>query len=349
MSVTKEAFGKAPDGTPVDAYILDNGTITARVTNYGCLLLNLLVPDRNGEKADIVLGNDTIEPYYENRGCLGAVVGPSANRVGGASITIDGVEYHMLANDHGNNLHTNKETGFYKKVWKAEPVANGVVFTRDFADGEYGLPGNLHVQVTYELTADNGLKLHYHCSSDKKTLINMTNHSYFNLSGEGSGSIEHTQLQLFASYYTPASPVTLPDGTIAPVKGTVMDFLQPKEIGRDLYADTDQIRYCGGYDHNFCIDDWAGDHTLRMAARAYDAESGRVMEMLTTTPGFQFYTGNYLNERPGKHGHVYHNHDGFALETQYYPDNCHHPDWPQSVFGGDTAYDETTVYRFCTK
>ena len=347
MAVTKSLFGKSPEGKEISLYTLSNSKgMKAAVTDLGAILVRVLVPDATGKVDDLVLGFDDGESYYGNGSFFGTVIGPCANRTGGAEYTLDGVTYQLDKNDGANNLHTHKQLGFHKRLWDAEIGENSVTFSLEDEDGHLGFPGNKKVSVTYSLSEENELPLHYHASSDKKTIINLTNHSYFNLDGHGAGSIEEHELWLRASHFTPVAAGSIPTGEIRAVAGTPMDFTQPKKIGRDIRDDYEQLLLTGGYDHNFVIDDWDG--TLRHIATVKGPKSGRVLKTYTTLPGVQFYAGNFIGVQPGKDGVTYGNRCGFALETQYFPDTIHHENFPSYVFGGENGreYDSVTVYKF---
>ena len=347
MAVTKSLFGKSPEGKEISLYTLSNSKgMKAAVTDLGAILVRVLVPDATGKVDDLVLGFDDGESYYGNGSFFGTVIGPCANRTGGAEYTLDGVTYQLDKNDGANNLHTHKQLGFHKRLWDAEIGDNSVTFSLEDEDGHLGFPGNKKVSVTYSLSEENELTLHYHASSDKKTIINLTNHSYFNLAGHGAGSIEEHELWLRASHFTPVAAGSIPTGEIRAVAGTPMDFTQPKKIGRDIRDDYEQLLLTGGYDHNFVIDDWDG--TLRHIATVKGPKSGRVLKTYTTLPGVQFYAGNFIGVQPGKDGVTYGNRCGFALETQYFPDTIHHENFPSYVFGGENGreYDSVTVYKF---
>ena len=347
MAVTKSLFGKSPEGKEISLYTLSNDKgMKAEITDLGAILVRVLVPDATGKVDDLVLGFDNGESYYGNDSFFGTVIGPCANRTGSAEYTLDGVTYQLDKNDGANNLHTHKQLGFHKRLWDAEIGENSVTFSLKDEDGHLGFPGNKKVSVTYSLSEENELTLHYHAASDKKTIINLTNHSYFNLDGHGAGSIEEHELWLGASHFTPVAAGSIPTGEIRAVAGTPMDFTQPKKIGRDIREDYEQLLLTGGYDHNFVIDDWDG--TLRHIATVKGPKSGRVLKTYTTLPGVQFYAGNFIDVQPGKDGVTYGNRCGFALETQYFPDTIHHENFPSYVFGGENGreYDSVTVYKF---
>lgn len=274
MGVIKEKFGVTKDGREVYAYTLSNANgMSAKIIDYGAILVSLMVPDQNGVAEDVVLGYDSMEGYFANGSFFGATIGPSANRIGGASFEIDGTTYEIDDNDGGNNLHSHKENGYHKQLWTASAGTDSVTFTLEGRDGEMGFPGNKKVSVTYSLSEDNALKLSYHVSADKNTIVNMTNHTYFNLAGHKAGKIEDHLLRLAASCYTPTVPGSIPTGEIAPVAGTHFDFTKKKPIGQDINADFEQLKLGQGYDHNFVID--GADGTLREFAEVEDPKSGR--------------------------------------------------------------------------
>lgn len=341
----KELFGKTKDGKEIYRYWLENSKgMKAGVMNYGAILVNLLVPDKQGQVEDVVLGYDSLEPYFQNGSFFGATVGPNANRIGGAAFEIDNVRYQLDVNDGVNNLHSHMELGYHKWVWDVQEQENAVTFSIEDKDGNMGFPGNKKIQVTYAVTEDNELKIHYMGSSDKKTILNMTNHTYFNLEGQGKGDICEHLLTLNASCYTPIVPGAIPTGEIAKVAGTPFDFTVEKRVGDEIEAVNEQLKMTGGYDHNWVID--GADGTLKKFATVKAPVSGRVMEAYTDLPGVQFYAGNSVEPHTGKGGAVYGRRSGLCLETQYYPDTANKPEFPSAVFGPDRKYDTTTVYRF---
>ena len=346
--VDRMDFGKTPDGTPVDLYVLTNGRITAKVMSYGAILTELDVPDRSGKSADVVLGFDNLEGYLGGHPYFGATVGRVANRVGGAKFRLDGKDYTLAVNNGPNSLHGGIK-GFDKVVWKAEDVSGAagpaVKFTYLSKDGEEGYPGNLSVAVTYTVTADDALRIDYRATTDKATPVNLTNHSYFNLAGPASGAILGHELMIAAEKYTPGDETMIPTGAIAPVKGTPLDFTKSTLIG----ARIDQIPGDpGGYDHNFVLD--PGANLANPAARVYEPSSGRVMEVFTTEPGVQLYTGNFLDgSLKGKGGVIYKKRQALCLETQHYPDSVHHPEFPTTILKPGATYTQTTIYKFSTK
>ncbi len=346
MAVAKTVFGKTPEGKEVELYTITNKNgMSAEVITFGAILKSLYVPDKKGKVKDVVLGYDKLWMYFKNGCFFGATVGPSANRIGGGSYVVDGKKVQLPVNDHKiNNLHSDKDKGFHKRLWKAEAGKNSVTFTLSKKDKDLG-PGNATFSVTYTLTDANELKIAYHATSDKKTLINMTNHSYFNLQGPESMSMEETVLTINASKFTETDRALIPTGKFIDVDGTPMDFRKPKKIGRDIgKIEYKPLKICGGYDHNYVIDGWNGKKKL--IAVAEEKKSGRKMEVYSDLPGVQFYAGNFIAENIGKEGYKNCRRKGFCLETQYYPDTPNHEEFPQAFFGAGKDYDTTTVYKF---
>ncbi|MCM1112943.1 MAG: galactose mutarotase [Muribaculum sp.] len=345
ITVKTSPFGKSAEGRDILLYTMSNTKgMTASVMNLGAVLVELRVPDRQGRAEDIVLGFDSGETYYTNPSFFGAVIGPSANRIGGAAFTLDGVRYQLAVNDNENNLHSDYQKGYHVRLWDAEVREDGVAFSLEDADGSMGFPGGKKLQVVYTLDEENGLTLRYHGSSDKRTILNPTNHSYFNLEGHDAGSVEGHTLLIHADSYTPVAAGAIPTGEIAPVKGTPMDFTKEKVIGEEIDADVEQLKLTGGYDHNWVVR--GADGSLRHIATVRAPHSGRVMKVYTTLPGVQFYAGNFIDEQTGKGGAVYNKRHGLCLETQYYPDSIHHDNFPSCVFGAGEDYESVTVYRF---
>lgn len=346
MGIVKEKFGKTKTGEEIFLYTMKNKNgVEARITNFGAVIVNLFVPDQDGKAEDIVLGFDKLEDYFDNPSFFGAVIGPNANRIAGSSFELDGKEYHLSVNDGPNNLHSDIENGYHKRPWTVEEEGeNSLTLALEGEDGDLGFPGSKKVTVTYALTEDNELKLHYKATADRNTLINLTNHTYFNLAGHDSGSIEGQLLKLNASHYTPVLPGAIPTGEIAPVAGTPLDFTQMKEIGKEIGADWEQLKLVQGYDHNLVLD--KADGSMREVAEARDPKSGRSMKVFTDLPGMQFYAGNCIVKQNGKGGATYVPRTGFCLETHYFPDNIHHPEFPQAVFGPDRVYETETIYQF---
>ncbi len=346
-TLEKAPFGKTPDGTAVDLYTLKNAHgVTVKVMTYGCIITEIHVPDRQGQLGDIVLGFDNLGQYLQPHPFFGAVVGRYANRIAKGRFTLDGQQYTLATNNYPNALHGGLK-GFDKVVWDAQPieVPNGVAirFTYVSRDGEEGYPGNLNVGVTYTLTDDNELRMDYEAVTDKATVINLTNHSYFNLAG--TGDILGTELRLNAGSYTPVDDTLIPTGVIAPVKGTPMDFTIAKPIGRDLGQLTNVPQ---GYDHNFVLN--RAGKGLALCAQVYEPTTGRTIEVSTTQPGVQFYSGNFLDGTlTGKGGMVYKQHDGFCLETQHFPDSPNQPTFPSTVLRPGQTYKHSTVFKFGAK
>jgi aldose 1-epimerase len=348
--VNEATFGVAPDGQQVSVYTLTNANgVEARVTNYGGIVLSLRVPDRDGELDDVVLGFDSLDNYVAGHPYFGAIIGRYGNRIAGGRFTLDGETYELAQNNGPNSLHGG-EQGFDKVVWTAEPFENetgqGLVLTYTSPDGEEGYPGTLQSRVTYTLTDQNELIFDYQATTDRATPVNLTQHTYFNLAGDGSGSILDHEMMLNASRFTPVDSTLIPTGELRSVEGTPFDFREPTPLGSRIEEDEQQIRIGGGYDHNYVIDRSAGD-SLTLAARVYEPTSGRVMEVLTTEPGVQLYTGNFLDgSLTGKNGAVYARRTGFCLETQHYPDSPNQPSFPSTILQPGEEYRSTTVYRF---
>ncbi len=343
MSVTITQFGRTNLGKDIKLYTIKNSKGNeAAVTNLGASLVKLVVANNKGEYKDIILGYDVGEAYLINPSFIGATVGRCANRTAKAKFSIDGVEYKLAVNDNENNLHSDHYKGMHKVLWNVETGEDCVKFSYHSPDMENGFPGNLDMSVTYTLTDDNELKISYDGVSDKKTLINVTNHTYFNLSGHDSGSIENTKLMIKASNYTPVMADAIPTGEIASVKGTVMDFTSAKTIGQDIEADFEQLHHVKGYDHNFAVDDYDGNSRLIATAEA----DGRVMEVYSDLPGIQFYSGNMISPQEGKGGVLYKEHVGFCLETQYFPNSANEPAFIPPFFDAGQQYKTTTVYKF---
>ncbi len=351
MSVEISSFGCYSDSKEnnreISLYTISNENgMKVSVSDLGAAIVRVIVPDKAGSFSDVVLGFDRGEDYLKNPSFLGVVIGPNANRTGNASFRIDGREYQLDVNDGANNLHSHKDDGYHKRLWQASVTEDGcgVRFELTDVDGGMGFPGNKRISVVYSLSQNNELKLHYHGVSDRKTVLNLTNHTYFNLEGHDSGSMEEHELWLGASRYTPADEGSIPYGDIVPVKGTPMDFTEFKKIGRDINADFEQLKFAGGYDHNWVIDGWDGK--LRHCATVKAPGSGRVMKVYTTLPGLQFYAGNFIEDQTGKGGAAYGFRGGLCLETQYFPDSANKPQFPPVIFGGDREYDSVTVYSF---
>jgi aldose 1-epimerase len=341
--VAREAFGKLADGTPVERYILTNKNgVTVKITNYGAIVTDWIVPDKSGSKVDIALGFDSIEGYLAGHPYFGATVGRVANRVAKARFSLDGKDYVLAANNGANALHGGLK-GFDKVLWKAEPLKNhhGVVFRYTSPDGEEGYPGAMKVEVSYSLNNDNELRIDFKATTDKATPVNLTHHSYFNLAGHNSGDILGQEVELIASGYTPVDDTLIPTGKIAPVSGTPLDFVKPQTVGARIKQIDAKPQ---GYDHNYVLD--RKGPGLELAARVRDPKSGRFLEVLTTEPGIQFYSGNFLDgTNKGKGGAVYQQYGGFCLEPQHFPDSINQPKFPPVVLRPGETYQHTTVYR----
>jgi aldose 1-epimerase len=341
--VQKSSFGKLPDGTAVDLYTLTNANgLVAKVTNYGAIITELHVRDRQGKLGDVVLGFDNLPQYLNGHPYFGATVGRVANRIAKGRFTLDGKTYTLATNNGPNHLHGGLK-GFDKVLWKADPQAGAAMkFTYTSPDGEEGYPGTLAVAVTMTLTDANELRLDYHATTDQPTPVNLTNHSYFNLAGQGD--VLGCELMIAADYYTPSDSTLIPTGEIKAVKGTPMDFTQPRPIGsRFPQLQTSPV----GYDHNYVLN--AGGKSLALAARVYEPRSGRVLEAHTTQPGVQFYTANFLDgSLTGKREVVYRQHTGFCLETQHFPNAVNQAEFPPIILRPGQTYHHTTVFKFST-
>ena len=347
-SLSKMIFGKTPDGTPVELYVLKNGQITVKVMTYGAIITEIDTPDRNGKEGDVVLGFDSLEGYLGKHPYFGATVGRVANRIAKGKFTLNGQEYTLAVNDGPNTLHGGLK-GFDKVIWKAEPISRpdgpSIKLTRRSPDGEEGYPGNLDVSVQFTVTEQNELKIEYTATTDKATPINLSNHSYFNLAGRTTEPVLGHELMLAADHYTPVDETLIPTGEIAPVAGTPLDFTKPTDIGARIKELKGEPT---GYDHNFVLD--SGGKSLALAVRVYEPKTGRVMELSTTEPGVQFYTGNFLDGTiTGKDGIAYRKHHAFCLEAQHYPDSIHHANFPSAVLEPGKTYTQTTVYKFSAR
>ncbi len=341
----KELFGKTENGEEIFLYTLENSRgMRAKVMNYGAILVSLCVPDGDGNCADVVMGYDKVEDYFVNGSFFGAVIGPNANRIANARFTLDGVEYKLAVNDGPNNLHSDAAIGIHKRIWEVKEGNESVTFCLKLSDGDMGFPGNKELQVCYTLTEENELRLDYDGSSDRNTLLNMTNHTYFNLDGHDAGKMEDHVLTLHATHFTEILPGAIPTGRLMPVEGTPMDFRSPKRIGDEIDGEWEQLRLVGGYDHNWCLDDFTGN--VRLVASVSNASQSRTMEVYTDLPGVQFYAGNVIKPHLGKNGAQYERRGAFCLETQYYPDTANEPAFPSAIFGPDRAYHTTTIFRF---
>lgn len=355
MSYSKENWGTV-DGKPVSIYHMDNGKgLRADISDYGAIVRSLEVPDRNGKPADIVLGYASVAEYLKSTPYFGAIVGRYGNRIAKGRFTLDGAEYKLATNNNMNHLHGGLK-GFDKVVWDAEPCVKeqGVSLKLTYLskDGEEGYPGNLECTVIYTLTPDNELKIDYAAKTDKATVLNITHHGYFNLAGQGTRDILDHELMINADHITPVDETLITTGELMPVEGTPFDFTKPHKIGERINDKSDeQIKFGGGYDHNFVLN--KKGEALTLAASVYEPTSGRVMEVFTTEPGVQFYAGNFLDgSNIGKKGKVYKYRYGFCLETQHFPDSPNKQDnkkFPSVVLRPGEEFTSQTIYRFATK
>jgi aldose 1-epimerase len=349
MKIKKARFGQTDDGVAVDLYTLTNPHgMEALITNYGATVVSLKVPDRHGKPGDVTLGYDSLEKYLRGRHYCGCIVGRYANRIAGGKFTLNGKQHRLAKNEGANHLHGGTR-GFDKVVWQPELLvegdATGLILKYLSRHGEEGYPGNLSVAVIYSLTDKNELRIDYEAQTDQPTVINLTHHSYFNLSAAGSDDILGHVLTLFADQFTPVDSRLIPTGELRSVRGTPMDFTRPTEIGARIEQDDEQLIIGKGYDHNWVLNKKAGQ--LILAARVMESKSGRTMEVYTTEPGIQFYSGNFLDDRiAGKDGPIYRHRGGFCLETQHFPDSPNRPEFPSTVIEPGVKYRSTTIYRF---
>ena len=357
VGVAKADFGKTKDGTQVELYTLSNAHgMKAKITTYGGIITELDAPDRHDKMGDVVLGFDNLKSYLAGDPYFGAIIGRVANRIAKGQFKLDGKDYSVVKNNGPNALHGGVK-GFDKVIWKAEPVEakDGVALQLSYLspDGEEGYPGNLKVTVTYTLTNDNALKIDYKATTDKATPVNLTNHSYFNLGGPGSGDILDEVLTIEADKYTPVDDTMIPTGELKPVKGTPYDFTKPTKIGAriDELKPDEATKNPGGYDINYVLRiPPQSKEGSQLAARVHDPKSGRVMEVYTTEPGLQFYTGNFLDGTlTGKNGVVYKKHQALCLEADHFPDSVNHPDFPSTILEPGKTYTQTTIYKFSAK
>jgi len=350
-SIIKGLFGKTPDGTPVDLYTLTNDRgVEIKITNYGGIIVSLVCPDRHGKPADIVLGYDSLNDYLNQKMYFGCIVGRYANRIAYSSFCLNDQEFELNSNEGRNHLHGGID-GFDKKIWQTSPIdageGRGLEFTGVSADGEEGYPGRLAITFCYILSDDNEMIIRYKATTDRSTVINLTQHSMFNLCGDMSRNILDHELMLNADRMTPVAADLIPTGELRDVADTPFDFRQPVPIGARIKSDDVQLRYGNGYDHNWVLNHQDG--SLKLAARVTEPTTGRILTVHTTTPGIQVYTGNYLDGgRRGKGGIDYKQHAGFALETQHFPDSPNRPEFPSTVLNPHETYCQTTVYKFST-
>lgn len=343
----REPFGKVADGTPVELFTLKNDSgMIVKITNYGGIIVSIMVPDKNGKLGDVVLGYDQLDGYVKNNPYFGSLVGRYGNRIAQGKFSLEGHTFSLAQNNNGNHLHGGIK-GFDKVVWKAQPFTGaagaGVKLTYLSKDGEEGYPGNLSTTVVYILTPQNELKIEYLATTDKTTVVNLTNHSYFNLSG--SGTILDHVVQIFADRTTPVDKGLIPTGEIKSVKGTPLDFTTPHAIGARIQSKDQQMVFGGGYDHNFVLNSEGGK--LALAAKVFCPASGRLMEVSSTEPGIQFYSGNFLDGTiKGKGGQVYKQRSGLCLETQHFPDSPNKLQFPSTILKPGQRYQTTTIIKF---
>jgi aldose 1-epimerase len=353
LKIEKGPFGKV-DGKAVDLYTLTNSKgVEMKVTTYGCIVTSLKVPDKAGKFTDIVLGYNDVESYVKNNPYFGAVIGRYGNRIGNAKFTLEGKEYKLVKNDGPNNLHGGVKS-FDKQIWNAKEVKGnttvGIEFTYVSKDGEEGFPGTLTAKITYTLTDDNEFKVDYVATTDKTTVCNLTHHSYFNLAGEGTGDILGHEVMLLASKFTPVDSTLIATGELKPVAGTPFDFLKPTPIGARINVENEQLKFGKGYDHNWVLDRPSGSKDLLLAATVIEPKSGRCMDVLTTEPGMQMYSGNFLDGTlTGKKGNAYKHRYGFCLESQHFPDSPNKPGFPTTELKPGQTYKTSTVYKFYSK
>lgn len=347
--VTQEPFGVTPDGEGVDLYTLTNGSgAEVTIVTYGAIIVSLRVPDRDGVLDDVVLGYDSLQGFIDASPYFGAIVGRYGNRIGDATFELDGETYVLARNNGPNHLHGGL-VGFDKVVWTGESFDDatgvGIILTYVSQDGEEGYPGTLVSRITYTLTEDNALIVDFHATTDKATPVNLTQHSYFNLAGAGNGDILDHELMVMADAYTPVDSTMIPTGEIRDVTGGPFDFRTPVAIGARIEDDNRQLILGGGYDHNYVLS--GGDTSPFLAARVYEPTTGRVMEIHTSEPGVQFYTGNFLDGSiTGKDGRAYQRRYGFCLETQHFPDSPNKPEFPSTILRPGETYESRTIFTF---
>jgi aldose 1-epimerase len=347
--ISKALFGQTPDGQPVELYTLRNENgVEAGIITYGGIVVSLKTPDKNGKFEDVVLGFDNLDGYLKDQSYQGALVGRYCNRIAKGKFILDGKTYSLAANDGGHNHLHGGHKGFNSVVWTAKPVetAHGPALELRYLskDGEEGFPGNLSVTAAYTLTNDNGLRLDFTATTDKHTICNLTNHSYFNL--HGPGNVLDYLVQIHADKYTPADAKLIPTGELRPVAGTPFDFRKPMTIGAHIDSGNEELRLAKGYDQNWVLDKPAGQ--LALAARVVDPKSGRCLEVFTTEPGIQFYTGNFLNNVHGKGGRKYQQREAFCLEPQHFPDSPNKPQFPSVELKPGQEYRSTLIFKFST-
>jgi len=352
-TMKKQSFGKTSDGRPVDLYTLTNQKgMEVAITNFGGIVVSLKVPDRTGKFDDVVLGYDSLDGYLTNKAFFGALIGRYGNRIAHGKFTLNGQTYTLPKNDGDNTLHGGPEA-FNKKLWTAKDVSSSkgqaLELTYMSPDGEEGFPGNLNAKVVYTLNDQNELTIAYSATTDKDTVVNLTNHSYFNLAGQGTGDILRHELMIKGDHITAVDETLIPTGELRPVKGTPFDFTHATAIGARIDQDDPQLKLGKGYDHNWVLNDH-GSRSPVLVAEAYEPKSGRVLQVLSTEPGVQFYSGNFLDGTiHGKGNKLYNHRYGFCLETQHFPDSPNHPKFPSTTLKPGQTYSTTTVFKFSTR
>jgi aldose 1-epimerase len=352
-TMKKQSFGKTSDGRPVDLYTLTNQKgMEVAITNFGGIVVSLKVPDRTGKFDDVVLGYDSLDGYLTNKAFFGALIGRYGNRIAHGKFTLNGQTYTLPKNDGDNTLHGGPEA-FNKKLWTAKDVSSAkgqaLELTYMSPDDEEGFPGNLNAKVVYTLNDQNELTIAYSATTDKDTVVNLTNHSYFNLAGQGTGDILRHELMIKGDHITAVDETLIPTGELRPVKGTPFDFTHATAIGARINQDDPQLKIGKGYDHNWVLNEH-GSGSPVLAAEAYEPKSGRVLQVLSTEPGVQFYSGNFLDGTiHGKGNKLYNHRYGFCLETQHFPDSPNHPKFPSTTLKPGQTYSTTTVFKFSTR
>ncbi len=354
MKVSHKKFGITKDGQEVTAYTLknDNG-MEVTVLDFGAVVTSIVVPDKNRNMADVVLGYESLDKYEVNDPSFGGFIGRHANRIANAEFTLNEKIYHLQKNNGENNLHGG-DPHYRRQMYEAEVFdedgASSVEFSRLSPDMEQGFPGNFDVTVTYTLSEENEFMIEYSGVSDKDTVVNLTNHSYFNLAGHNTGSVLEHKVRIYANQFTPTDDSMIPTGEYRDVEGTPMDFREMKTLGQDIKADYVPLKQGNGYDHNFVLNKQEGKNEVELAAEYWDEKSGRFMEVFTDLPGMQLYTANWLDEKEGcKENAVYHSRDAVCFETQFYPNACNTPQFPTSVLKAEEEYNHVTIYKFSIK
>lgn len=351
MSITRRFYGKMVDGAEIEIFTLKNSRgMVVEISNFGGIILSIMVPDNKGKFEDVLLAYGKMESYMKRGPYFGAIIGRVANRIENGRFELNGVEYKLAQNDGQNHLHGGI-TGFDKVTWKENIISEesqSLALTYRSKDGEEGYPGNLDIKVTYTLTEDNALEIHYFAASDKDTIINLTNHAYFNLSGHGSGDVLKHSVMINADKFTPNNEWSIPTGEIRAVKGTPMDFTKLTKLEDVIESEDEQLKFGSGYDHNWVLN--IGGKEPEKAAEVYDENSGRILEVYTTKPGIQLYTGNYLDGTDiGKNNVPYEKRSGLCLETQYFPNSINQKNFPSPILKAGDSYNHITIYKFSTK